>query len=138
MDAYWGWWIAAAVLAGAELVTNTFYLLAIGLAVALGGVAAWFGTSTEVQWAVAAVLGLAFTFVAHRWRTQRLQPAQQPAADIGKSVRVRHWNPDGSARVDYRGTQWTAELATPDTPRAESMVIVGMRGSNLVVADRAH
>jgi hypothetical protein len=24
MDAYWGWWIVAAVLAGAELVTNTF------------------------------------------------------------------------------------------------------------------
>jgi membrane protein implicated in regulation of membrane protease activity len=137
MDAYWGWWIAAAVLAGAELLTNTFYLLAIGLAVAFGGVAAWFGASTEVQWAVAAVLGLAFTFVAHRWRTTRLQPAPQPAADIGKSVHVRHWNPDGSARVDYRGTQWTAELATPDTPRGESMVIVGMRGSNLVVADRA-
>ena len=136
MDAYWGWWIAAAVFAGAELVTNTFYLLAIGLALALGGVAAWFGAPTEAQWAVAAVLGLAFTFVAHRWRTRRLQPAPQPAADIGKSVRVRHWNPDGSARVEYRGTQWTAELATPETPRAESMFIVAMHGSKLVIADR--
>lgn len=135
MDAQWTWWIAAAVLIGTELVTNTFYLLAIGLAVALGGVAAFLGASVELQWAVAAILGIAFTFVAHRWRRRYASPSVQPSADIGKSVRVRHWNADGSARVDYRGTQWTAELATPDTPRAESMVIVGVRGSNLVVAD---
>ena len=136
MDAFWGWWIVAAVLAGAELVTNTFYLLAIAVALAAGGVAAFMGLSSEWQWAVAVALGIVLTFVAHRWRTRRLQPAPQEPADIGNSVRVRHWNPDGSARVDYRGTQWTAELATPDTPRRESMVIVGMRGSHLVVADR--
>jgi membrane protein implicated in regulation of membrane protease activity len=138
MDAQWVWWIAAAVFVGAELITNTFYLLAIGLAVAFGGVAAWLGASTEVQWAVAAILGLAFTYVAHRWRRRYASPSLQPSADIGKSVHVRHWNADGSARVDYRGTQWTADLATPDTPRAESMVIVDVRGSRLVVAERAH
>jgi membrane protein implicated in regulation of membrane protease activity len=99
-------------------------------------VAAFTGASAEAQWAVAIALGVALTFVAHRWRVSRMQPAPQPPADIGNSVRVRHWNPDGSARVDYRGTQWTAELATPETPRRESMVIVGMRGSHLVVADR--
>jgi membrane protein implicated in regulation of membrane protease activity len=136
MDAQWTWWIVAAVLIGAELVTNTFYLLAVGIAVALGGVAAYFGAGTEVQWAVAAILGLVFTFVAHRLRIRYSSPAVQPPADIGKSVHVRHWNADGSARVDYRGTQWTADLATPATPRAESMVIVGMRGSRLIIADR--
>jgi membrane protein implicated in regulation of membrane protease activity len=136
MDPQWTWWIAAAVLIGAELVTNTFYLLAIGLAVALGGVAAVMGGSVELQWAVAAILGIGFTFIAHRWRRRYASASVQPPADIGKSVHVRHWNADGSARVDYRGTQWTAVLATPDTPRAESMVIVDVRGSNLVVADR--
>jgi membrane protein implicated in regulation of membrane protease activity len=136
VDAYWGWWIAAALLAGAELVSNTFYLLAIAIAVACGGAAAYFGASTEAQWAVAAVLGLAFTFVAHRVR-MRMRPLPQTSADVGQSVRVRHWNADGSARVDYRGTQWTAELATPETPRRESMVIVGVRGSKLIVAERA-
>jgi membrane protein implicated in regulation of membrane protease activity len=136
MDAYWGWWIAAAVLAGAELVTNTIYLLAIAVALAAGGIAEFLGLPDEWQWAVAVALGIVLTFVAHRWRAQRMRPGPQVQADIGNSVRVRHWNPDGSARVDYRGTQWTAELATPDTPRRESMVIVGMRGSRLVVADR--
>ena len=135
MQAHWMWWIAAAVLIGAELVTYTFYLMAIGIAVALGGVAAVLGANVETQWAVAAVLGLVLTLIAHRWRMTHARPGTQPPADVGKSVHVRHWNADGTARVDYRGTQWTAVLATPQTPRAESMVIVGMRGSNLVVAD---
>ncbi len=136
MQAHWMWWIAAAVLIGAELVTYTFYLMAIGVAVALGGVAAVLGANVETQWAVAAVLGLVLTLFAHRWRMTHARPAMQTPADVGRSVHVRHWNADGTARVDYRGTQWTAILATPQTPRAESMVIVGMRGSNLVVADR--
>ncbi|HEX7328352.1 MAG TPA: NfeD family protein, partial [Casimicrobiaceae bacterium] len=64
-----------------------------------------------------------------------LPPPQAPL-DVGQSVRVQGWNEDGTARVNYRGTQWTAELATPDTPRAETMFIVAMKGSVLVVADR--
>ena len=32
MAHYWLWWIAAIVLAGAELLTGTFYLLAVGVA----------------------------------------------------------------------------------------------------------
>ena len=32
MSVEWIWWIAAALLVGAELVTGTFYLLAVGLA----------------------------------------------------------------------------------------------------------
>ncbi len=137
MDPYWKWWIFAAVLAGAELVTNTFYLIAIALAMVMGGVAAWLGFDVDWQWAVAAVLAFVFLYVAHRWRAKRLAPGPQISADIGKPVRVRHWNADGSARVEYRGTQWDAELASPETPRAESMVIVGVRGSNLILAERA-
>ena len=33
MSAYWMWWIAAAALIAAELLTGTFYLLAVGIAV---------------------------------------------------------------------------------------------------------
>ncbi|MEP7063927.1 MAG: NfeD family protein [Betaproteobacteria bacterium] len=136
MEAHWMWWIAAAVLIGAELVTFTFYLLAIGIAVALGGVAAFIGAGVETQWAVAAILGFVLTLIAHRWRMTHALPGVQTPADVGHSVRVRHWNADGTARVDYRGTQWNAVLATPQTPRAESMVIVDVRGSDLIVADR--
>lgn len=134
MATYWMWWIASAVLVGAELVTGTFYLLAVGIAVALGGVAAWLGASMPVQWAVAGVLGVALTIGAHRWRLSRALPPPQQPLDVGQTVRVQSWNADGTARVAHRGSQWTAELATPDTPRAETMVIVGMKGSTLVIA----
>ena len=42
MAHFWTWWILAALLIGLELATGTFYLLAVGIAFALGGVAAWF------------------------------------------------------------------------------------------------
>ncbi|GMU73793.1 MAG: NfeD family protein [Betaproteobacteria bacterium PRO3] len=136
MNALWFWWIAAAVLVGAELMTGTYYLLAVGIALAVGGVAALLGASMSLQFVAAGVAGVALTIAAHRWRLQRALPPQQPPLDVGQAVRVVGWNDDGTARVNYRGSQWTAELATSDTPRAETMFIVATRGSVLVVADR--
>jgi len=60
--------------------------------------------------------------------------AQQPALDIGQAVQVRTWHPDGTARVEYRGTQWNAELAAIDARRADTMYIVATRGSTLVLS----
>lgn len=56
MSSYWIWWIAAAVLIAAELLTGTFYLLAVGIGVACGGIAAWIGA--PYQWLTAGVLGV--------------------------------------------------------------------------------
>ena len=136
MSALWIWWIAAAVLIGAELLTGTFYLLAVGAAFAIGGAAAMAGLSMEVQLTVAGIAAVLLVWAAHHWRSRKAKPEPQPSLDLGQSVRVQGWNPDGTARVSYRGSQWTAELASPDTPRAETMFIVATRGSVLVVADR--
>ena len=136
MSVYWIWWIAATLLIGAELLSGTFYLLAIGIAVALGGAAAWVGASTEAQFAVAGVLGVALTIAAHRLRIGRATPPPQPSLDIGHPVKVATWGEDGRARVDYRGSTWDAELASPDVRRDETLYIVGVRGSVLVLSDR--
>jgi len=136
MTIQWMWWIAAMLLIGAELLTGTFYLLAVGIAVALGGVAAWLGAGFPLQFAIAGVLGVALTIVAHRWRLSRATPPLQPSLDVGQSVHVETWNPDGTARVAYRGSTWDAELAARDVPRAETMYIVATRGSVLVLSDR--
>jgi membrane protein implicated in regulation of membrane protease activity len=136
MGVQWIWWIAAAVLIGAELLTGTFYLLAVGVAVALGGVAAALGATLEVQFAVAGVLGVALTTAAHRWRLSRASPPLQAALDVGQAVHVETWNADGTARVAYRGSTWDAELATPDVPRAPTLYVVATRGSVLVLSDR--
>ena len=77
MIAHWAWWIAAAVLVGAELVTGTFYLLAVGLAVAIGGLAAWLGYSHQVQFMVAGIAGVVLTAAAHQWRQKHDKPAPQ-------------------------------------------------------------
>ena len=136
MSVHWIWWIAATLLIGTELITGTFYLLAVGIAVALGGVAAWLGASSEAQFAVAGLLGVALTIAAHRLRIGRATPPPQPSLDIGQCVKVATWGADGRARVDYRGSTWDAELASPDVPRADTLYIVGLRGSVLLLSDR--
>jgi membrane protein implicated in regulation of membrane protease activity len=135
MTDYWTWWILAALLVGAELLTGTFYLLAVGFAFAVGGLAAVLGVSLPLQMIVAGVLAVVAPMVAHRWRGERVPPPT-PSLDLGQSVRVLDWKDDGTARVDYRGTQWNAELAEAGASRAETMYIVGTRGSTLLIADR--
>jgi membrane protein implicated in regulation of membrane protease activity len=134
MAMYWTWWVLAVLLVGAELMTGTFYLLAVGVAFAVGGIAAFVGASLPLQLAIAGMLSLAGAAAAHRWRVARTLP-QPPSLDVGQSVKVLDWKDDGGARVSYRGTQWDAELATPLAPRAETMFIVGTRGSTLLIAD---
>ena len=56
MADYWIWWILAAILVGAELMTGTFYLLAVGVAFAVGGLAAVLGVALPLQLVVAGVV----------------------------------------------------------------------------------
>ncbi|MCC6196501.1 MAG: NfeD family protein [Burkholderiales bacterium] len=131
----WIWWVLAGVLVGAELVTGTFYLLAVAVAFAVGGVAAFLGVVVPLQLVTAGIVAVVAIMVAHRWRQNRAVP-QQPPLDLGQAVKVLDWKDDHSARVAYRGSQWDAELAAPDASRAETMYIVGTRGSVLLIADR--
>ena len=134
MDNHWIWWILATILIGAEMLTGTFYLLAVGVAFAVGGLAAWIGASLPMQLLTAGVLAVIGTMIAHRWRRQRGEPPPQPGLDVGQSVHVESWQPDGSARVVYRGTKWNGVLASGETPRRHTMYIVATRGSTLVLA----
>jgi membrane protein implicated in regulation of membrane protease activity len=136
MASYWIWWIVAGVLVVAELVSGSFFLLALAVAFAAGGVTALLGGPFELQLLAATILAVAGVFIAHRTRQRARTGDGEPAFDIGQAVRVQAWNADGTARVAYRGTLWQAEPASPDTPRGETMYIVAMRGSTLVIADR--
>jgi membrane protein implicated in regulation of membrane protease activity len=136
MAAHWLWWIFAAVMIGAELVTGTYYLFAIGAAMAIGGAAAFFGADMSMQFTVAGVLGVGLTALAHQWRARYATPPPQPPLDIGQPVQVRQWRADGTLRVAYRGSEWDAELASPATSRDRPLFIVAMRGSVLVVSDK--
>jgi membrane protein implicated in regulation of membrane protease activity len=133
MSEYWLWWIMAAILVGAELVTGTFYLLALGIAFAFGGIGAWLGAAMPMQLLIAGVLAIAGIVLANRWRRRRGDPPELAGLDVGQSVRVEAWQPDGTARVVYRGTRWNGVLASDVTPRRHTMYIVGTRGSTLVL-----
>ena len=136
MSDYWIWWIAAAVLVGAELLTGTFYLLAVGVArrrrrrrrVAGRGAA---GAVRGRRRARRRADDRRAPLAAARGRCRRRSRARRRPGGAG-----RDWNADGTARVAYRGSKWDAELAAPDTPRAETMYIVATRGSMLVLSDR--
>ena len=136
MSAYWLWWVAGAVLIGAELLTGTFYLLVVGLAMGLGGLAAWLGAELPVQWLTAGILGVIGTLVLQRWKRAHAAVAGSQSLDVGQMVQVQHWGPDGRARVSYRGSSWDAELAAPTTATGSTMYIAAMRGSTLILSDR--
>ena len=61
-------------------------------------------------------------------------PGWQVLIDVGQEVQVLAWNDNGTARVNYRGTQWDATVASPAEARAQTMYIVDTRGSTLVIA----
>ncbi|MGK2899289.1 MAG: NfeD family protein [Burkholderiaceae bacterium] len=133
------WWVAAGFAVAIELATGTFYLLMIALGLAAGAVAAQLGFAVGAQVIAAAVLGGGATAFWH-WRRYR-QPQSAPARenrdvnlDIGECVRVDAWGADRTARVQYRGSAWTARLAPGAAAAAGEHRVVAVEGNWLVVA----
>ncbi len=136
------WWLAAGGLVAAELASGTFYLLMLALGAAAGALAAHAGVGLTAQWVIAALLGAGATAAWHvqRARAPRSAPADRNPdvnLDIGQAVRVDAWNPDGSARVQYRGAAWSVRFAGSGVPAPGEHVIVSISGSQLAVAPAA-
>jgi len=53
--------------------------------------------------------------------------------DVGEQVSVLLWNPDGTARVHYRGDQWHAMHHGPHLPRAGVHRIRSVEDTHLVL-----
>lgn len=137
METYWVWWLAAVVLVIAEMLTGTFYLLAVAAGLAAAGLTAYLGVAWGGQAAVAALLCSASVAAIFRWKQQHTNPHEQAnlAYDIGQDVHVVHWSDDRHARVSYRGAEWDAELAknvTPDSAR-QKWRIKEIIGSQLII-----
>jgi membrane protein implicated in regulation of membrane protease activity len=138
MTGYFFWWIACAILIGAELLTGTFYLAVLALAAAVGAIAAHAGLDWHFQAAAACVVGVLGCVAVNRWREIKgVAHSELDMMDAGQTVRVMEWKPDGRARVSYRGSSWDAELADASQPRAEVMAIVGTKGNLLIIGKPA-
>jgi len=136
----WVWWFVLAFgLLALELMTGTFYLLVIALALAAAGVADLFGASFTLQLLVAAVIGSGGALWLRRGRFGRLHsdsadPLQN--MDVGQTVRVDQWSATRTARASYRGAQWDVELAPGAEPTAGEFVIQSISANRLVVAPK--
>ena len=133
------WWLAAGVAVAAELTTGTFYLLMVALGLAAAAVAAHLGAGSSAQLVTAALVGGGATALWH-WKRAG-QPHAPPVAqnrdanlDIGERVHVAAWGSDGTARVQYRGTTWTARLQPGAAPVPGEHRVAAVEGNWLVLA----
>lgn len=136
MEIYIYWFLLALILVGLEMVTGTFYLLIVGIAMAVGGLAALLGMSLAWQLALCAVAVVAGTIILRRWKSGHATEAPNGSLDIGQPVRVIKWHDNGNARVFYRGAEWDAESESADTPHEETLYIKAIQGSALVLTHR--
>jgi membrane protein implicated in regulation of membrane protease activity len=129
------WWLITGGAVAVELLTGTFYLLMLAIGLGSAAVAAHLGLGLTSQLVVAALVGGGAVVAWHL--RQMKNPTEPPAQananvnlDIGETVQIDHWNPDGSADVNYRGARWTAVHragVTPDTGPHRVAELVGNR-----------
>jgi membrane protein implicated in regulation of membrane protease activity len=132
------WWFLAGGAVALELLSGTFYLLMLALGLCAGALAAHAGTSSAVQFLVAAAIGGG---AVSGWRmVRKRRVVSLPAGsnrdvnlDVGETVQVQAWNPDGTATVKYRGAQWTVMHRSGQVPSTGAHTVVEVVGSRLVV-----
>jgi len=132
------WLLCGGALVVLELLTGTFYLLMLALGAAAGAGLAYAGASMSIQILTAALVG-GTAVVA--WHIKRLRhPKEAPAQsnpnvnlDIGETVHIKHWSPDGTASVHYRGAHWTAIHRAGVTPTPGDHRVAELVGNRLLV-----
>ena len=136
------WWGAAGIVVAAELATGTFYLLMMALGLACAALAAHLGLGVNAQIVAAALVGGGATALWH-WQRAR-EPRSAPVAtnrdanlDIGERVHVDAWDAGRTARVQYRGSVWTARLSPGATAASGPHRVAGVEGNWLVLEPAA-
>ncbi|MEO8332498.1 MAG: NfeD family protein [Gallionella sp.] len=137
MEAYWIWWLAAVVLVIAEMLSSTFYLVAVAFGLATAGLAAYLGVAWIGQAVIAAVLCTISVGWIHFWKQKqpKLHGQSNIAYDIGQDVQIARWLDERHARVNYRGAEWDAELSAKAAADAARQVwrIRDIVGSRLII-----
>ena len=128
------WLIIALVLAGCEMLTGTFYLLAIAAGALLGALAAWLGAPIGVQIVVIAIISLIAARLIKSWKKTH-QPKEKvyPMLDLGQRITELDWKSERLARVKYRGSFWDAELAPEAQSGKNEYVIIEIKANTLIL-----
>lgn len=135
MQAYFLWWILAAVLVGVELTSGTFYLLVYGVAAAVAGLAAWLGAGMVVQLLTAGVIAALGTLTLRHWKRSTSHPEfSVQDMDIGQTVQIESWQA-GRGQVKYRGALWNAEAESDGVDSMRPLRIRAIKGNTLVLGN---
>ncbi|MFT4195597.1 NfeD family protein [Ottowia sp.] len=132
------WWIVTGLLVAAELATGTFYLLMLAIGAAAGALAAHAGLAFTGQIVAGAIVGGVAVVAAHLARRRRpgdpsARAERSVNLDVGETVQIDGWGPDGTAQIRYRGAQWTALHRPGAAPRPGPHRVVELVGSRLLV-----
>ena len=112
---WWSWMILGALLLGAEMfaIDAQFYLVFLGVSAALVGLAGLIGISLPewAQWVSFAALALTFMFTFRKSLYAKIRGDAKGFRNslVGDSLTVdTQIAPGSDARVEHRGSDWTA------------------------------
>ena len=132
------WWLLAGAAVAVELMTGTFYLLMLAIGLAAGALAAHGGASQAWQLVAAALVGSGA--VGGWYLVRRRRPGGPPPEanadvnlDVGETLTVDQWQPDGTAQVRYRGASWTVVHPPGVVPAPGLHRVRQVMGNRLVV-----
>ena len=132
------WWLAAGAVVATELLTGTFYLLMVAVGLVAAALAAHLGLPIALQIVSAAIVG-GGAVVA--WYLVKKRRPGDPSAradrsvnlDVGETIMIESWNPDGTTSVKYRGATWTAIHRSGVTPSTGMHRVSELVGNRLLV-----
>ena len=132
------WWLLTGAAVAVELVTGTFYLLMLAIGLAAGALAAHVGAGMAAQLVTAALVGggaVAALYVVRQRRPATPGAGANPDVnlDVGETVLVEAWQPDGTAQVRYRGASWTVAHSPGAAPAAGLHRVREVVGNRLIV-----
>ena len=139
MDLWLIWTVMGFVLIIVELVTGTFYLLAIAAGIFVAAILAYAGANVMVQAVAGSAVALVGAWGVNRWHGARHKPDAGKAnmLDLGQAVVLESWvdEANGFARVKYRGTSWDARVAgsAPRPAAGATLFIEAQEGNTLLV-----
>ena len=132
------WWLLAGATVGVELMIGTFYLLMVALGLAAAAVAAHLAMPMPAQMVAAALVGggaVVLWYFIKKKRPGDPSPRADRSVnlDVGETLRIDHWNPDGTATVQYRGAAWTVIHRPGVDPSPGMHRIAELVGNRLLV-----
>jgi membrane protein implicated in regulation of membrane protease activity len=140
---WWGWIIFGALLLGSELmfIDAAFYLVFIGLAAIITGLAGLLGLSLEywAQWILFAGLSLVAMVLFREQLYKKLRSGNSigyQTGPAGETVKLEQdLAPGERTRISYRGTTWTIlNMGAEAMSSGENVRIHSVDGLTLKVA----